>query len=1131
MKPFLLFIVGVFVLNFSGLGQCPNDGQNPSTAELVCGKNANPHGTVPSCAGTQIPLPAGVCSSNGSIFTDVNSFYYTFFCYVSGPLEFTITPNNLSDDYDWQLFDITGRNPNDIYNSSFAKQIFVACNWSGDPGVTGTSLTATQANGCDGNGVPTITKAPNLIQGHKYILMISHFTSSNQSGYSIDFNGISSDLITNPVNPIPKLDSAYTACGGNTITLKISKQIKCSSINETDFVIATNPAITAVKGTSCIASTSYTDEIVITLANPLPTGNYNINVKKGIDGNTLVDECKNEMAAGNNLKIFQVSQKPSADFSVNIVKETCHADTIIYSHDGNNAVNKWLWTFDGMPTSSTSQSQQVIYNSFNTRRVSLTVSNAICTVNFTTNIPITNHVLIPKIKASRDTTCPNNPEIFIDSSNGDIINRFWDFSNGQTSNSPTPPTQTYPVLPINKIYPTKLIVETGLGCKDSIIRNIFVRGTIPTEFDSIIPPTCAAKEVKIYFNQAMVCSSVSPDGSEFSITGAAPTTIIGANISCIDGVGTVVTLQLSNALVTGSYNISLKTGSDGNTIINDCGIETLPKTISFNALGHVDPTFTYKTPKWGCRADTITFNHTINNLANSWQWSFIDGSPNLTNSALQSPTVIYSGLTNHQVQLVASNGACFDTSLQTISIIDHSIQAKFGFPDTTCGNGNTIFADSSTQQIVKWDWAFGNGMISNLQQPLPVNYPLAYSYKVYAVNLIVKNIVGCIDTSVTKFITVKPAAPAIMERMGTISCSPDSLMVHFNFPMLCHSVAADGSDFMVSGVSGPSVASASCFNGSNRDILVRLISPITVGGLYQLNLKKGTDGNTILNDCGIETPAGAISFLAYPKVDARFTVEKAISCYQDTLFLHHPVANDETKWNWIVNGTVAGNIPSMVLPYHETQTFRVSLTTSNGFCNDVDEKNIEVVFENVKAKFTVSNDIICPTETVEFQNLSTGNIKTYNWNWNNKQFYNAANPPAQSHISTTFPQPYQGTRYDDATVSLIVGNAVPCYDTAYTTLKMTEICLIKVPTAFTPNGDGLNDYLYPLNAYKAGGLTFKIYNKLGKVVFQSNDYASKWDGNTSGEKQPAGTYIWTLDYTDKETRKKMSLKGTAVMIR
>jgi gliding motility-associated-like protein len=117
------------------------------------------------------------------------------------------------------------------------------------------------------------------------------------------------------------------------------------------------------------------------------------------------------------------------------------------------------------------------------------------------------------------------------------------------------------------------------------------------------------------------------------------------------------------------------------------------------------------------------------------------------------------------------------------------------------------------------------------------------------------------------------------------------------------------------------------------------------------------------------------------------------------------------------------------------------------------------------------------------------------------------------------------------TVQLIVKNRANCLDTTVQTIKVLKTCYIAVPNAFTPNGDGLNDYLYPLNAYKADGLDFYVYNRFGQVVFHTRDWTEKWDGKVNGKVQNGDTYVWTLSYTNRDNGQKFFLKGTTVLIR
>src|SRR5437660_1452306 len=86
---------------------CSNPGQSPTTAFPVCGTSVFSQTTVPLCDGQVLPSPA--CSADG--VRDVNPYYYKFTCFQSGTLGFLIIPKDLGDDYDWELYDITGKSP------------------------------------------------------------------------------------------------------------------------------------------------------------------------------------------------------------------------------------------------------------------------------------------------------------------------------------------------------------------------------------------------------------------------------------------------------------------------------------------------------------------------------------------------------------------------------------------------------------------------------------------------------------------------------------------------------------------------------------------------------------------------------------------------------------------------------------------------------------------------------------------------------------------------------------------------------------------------------------------------------------------------------------------------------------
>lgn len=94
---------------------------------------------------------------------------------------------------------------------------------------------------------------------------------------------------------------------------------------------------------------------------------------------------------------------------------------------------------------------------------------------------------------------------------------------------------------------------------------------------------------------------------------------------------------------------------------------------------------------------------------------------------------------------------------------------------------------------------------------------------------------------------------------------------------------------------------------------------------------------------------------------------------------------------------------------------------------------------------------------------------------------------------------------------------------------LKDNCEVFVPTAFSPNGDGVNDFAcayYP--CYEA--FEFKIYNRWGEVVFTSNKSNVCWDGVYRGEKANSGTYGWAF-YKTSASGKIITHKGTITLIR
>ena len=89
---------------------------------------------------------------------------------------------------------------------------------------------------------------------------------------------------------------------------------------------------------------------------------------------------------------------------------------------------------------------------------------------------------------------------------------------------------------------------------------------------------------------------------------------------------------------------------------------------------------------------------------------------------------------------------------------------------------------------------------------------------------------------------------------------------------------------------------------------------------------------------------------------------------------------------------------------------------------------------------------------------------------------------------------------------------------------------IFIPTAFTPNDDGLNDIIKPVIVGIKKLNYFSIYNRWGQLVFTTTSADNGWDGKVNGNKQDPSGYVFMaegIDYLGKIIFK----KGSFVLIR
>jgi gliding motility-associated-like protein len=94
-------------------------------------------------------------------------------------------------------------------------------------------------------------------------------------------------------------------------------------------------------------------------------------------------------------------------------------------------------------------------------------------------------------------------------------------------------------------------------------------------------------------------------------------------------------------------------------------------------------------------------------------------------------------------------------------------------------------------------------------------------------------------------------------------------------------------------------------------------------------------------------------------------------------------------------------------------------------------------------------------------------------------------------------------------------------------------CNIMLPNAFSPNGDGRNDYWSPQKPVDCNIETYilRIYNRWGQCVFFSENINHQWDGTFEGKPAPQGIYIYELSLYKGKSLQRFYQKGDITLLR
>jgi uncharacterized protein (TIGR02145 family) len=344
---------------------------------------------------------------------EINDVFYTFTVQASGLLRFTLTPNNSNNDYDWELFNMTHSTCAELYTK--ASSLTVSCNSYGNNGVNGpTGINSALSDGqnCNGPGNtngPAFNKDLNVLQGETYLLNISNWSPTNQSGYTLDFTA-STALIYDTIPPfIDSIQQKVTCAGLSTLYVRFSENVVCSDIENHPEVFTLTSAlgtytITGLSSPDCDVGGFQSSYCILHVSPPLSTGNFTLNVAGPIH-----DLCSNTMHyLGYPFSLTEINV-PSANAGNDTTVNNGVFITLHGSATGGTGPLTWHWEPAGMLVNPNVQNP-VTVNLAITTIFTLTLTDSLgCQSTSGITVTVSGIPLSMTANASPDTICLGQP--------------------------------------------------------------------------------------------------------------------------------------------------------------------------------------------------------------------------------------------------------------------------------------------------------------------------------------------------------------------------------------------------------------------------------------------------------------------------------------------------------------------------------------------------------------------------------------------------------------------------------------------------------------------------------------------------------------------------------------------------
>jgi len=260
-----------------------------------------------------------------------------------------------------------------------------------------------------------------------------------------------------------------------------------------------------------------------------------------------------------------------------------------------------------------------------------------------------------------------------------------------------------------------------------------------------------------------------------------------------------------------------------------------------------------------------------------------------------------------------------------------------------------------------------------------------------------------------------------------------------------------------------------------------------------------------------------------------FVVDQDMICPGEEVTFTLVDTVDVSSWVWdFGDGTVLNNqnpVTHTFSPVSDTTTFNPTLTVSSEGGGDCDvSTELDIGLSAINAFFRIDTSAVCPGDIQFFNQSPVGN----SFNWSVETSEGTLNSEEENPFFSLNPG-------ETINVTFMISDLDGC-EAEYT----EEIDLsgatesYRIPNVFSPNADGNNDmfnvFIAPGSEDKVSVLTFKIFNRWGKLIYDNDNPIDGWNGVFENEPLEPETFAYYIEL-ELEGCKNVIKKGNVTIIK